>query len=239
MIKKLILSSTAALGLTACPLTLAKLNVCLEVFPYVGLDAQERHMSFEEGYGDNLLYHTAPQGNTYVGLRVEEHFAIEAGYEATVTRSRERTLGAGELAAGQPVPATSSPAVFKSKLTIKGPHLDLLGLYPLYNYKGAPIEILGSIGVAFLKATSERQTISLGNTSSSMVRTLNGRKAVLRTAIGLQYKFCDQLGVRATVGWVNTSKLTISANDNIRGMYLPEIKPKKTTFCGLGLVWTF
>ncbi len=84
--------------------------------PYVGVDMQMRHMDFQDGYGDNLLSQHSPQRNLYAGLRLNDWIGAEIGYEATRTKTRNVTLHTGDIAAGVPVPAEASPAVFKSKL---------------------------------------------------------------------------------------------------------------------------
>jgi len=80
----------------------------------------------------------------------------------------------------------------------------------------------------------------MANQPASTVRTLSADKRVVRLAGGLQYMFGDHLGLRGTVGWMDTNRLVISSNDNIpSSARLPEIKPKGTTFYGLGLLWAF
>jgi hypothetical protein len=192
-------------------------------------------MDFKGGYGDNLLRHNSPQGNGYVGLQFNEHVALEVGYESTITKNRLTTLTTGDVASGTPVPARASPVVFISKIKMKGPHIDVVGFYPFY--EGSPLQLWGSIGVAFIKGTAERQRISMANQPAFMVRTLSADKRVLRFAGGLQYMLGDHLGVRGTLGWVDTNRLVIFSNDNIPSTILPEIKAKGTTFYGLGFLW--
>ncbi len=204
---------------------------------YIGADAQVRRMDFKGGYGDNLLRHNSPQGNGYVGLKFNEYLALEMGYESTVTRNRLTTLTTGDVSAGTPVLAVVSPVIFRSKIKMKGPHVDVVGFYSFY--EASPAQLFGSVGVAFIKGTAQRQTVSMANQPASTVRTLSGDKRVMRLAGGLQYMLGDHLGLRGTVGWSDTNRFVISSNDNLPGLRLPEIKPKGTTFYGLGLLWAF
>lgn len=208
--------------------------------PYVGIDAQVRRMDFKGGFGDNLLQHHSPQGNVYAGLKFNDCIAVEAGYETTRTRTRDATLYTGEIAAGAPIGSgpTASPAVFKSTIKIKGPHVDLVGFYSFR--EDLPVQLLGSVGVSFFKGTAERRGISMGNPpTAGRVRTLSEHKAVLRLMAGLEYKWDCHLGARATVGLVKTGKLVIYSNDGIPGTFTPEIKPKDSTVYGLGIFWIF
>lgn len=205
--------------------------------PYVGLDAQMRRMDFKGGYGDNLLRHNSPQGNLYGGIRLNDCVGMEAGYESTITKTRNATLYTGDIAAGSVVPAMASPVVFKSKMKIKGPHVDLVGFYSLR--EDFPVQLIGSVGVSFFKGTVERKTLQMGARAvPGRTRTLSQRKRVLRLMGGLEYKVNCHFGVRATVGLVKTGKLVIFTNDNLSGAF-PEIKPKDSTVYGLGLFWVF
>jgi len=204
---------------------------------YVGADAQARRMDFKGGFGDNLLQHNAPQGNIYAGLKFNDCVGIELGYEATNTRSRMVTLTTGDIAAGAPITAMASPAIFKSKFKIKGPHVDLVGFYSLY--ENPLIQVFGSIGLSAMKGTAERQTLEISNMPMSMVRTLSEHKTVLRLMGGAQYMFDEHWGLRGSIGWVDTGKMVIFANDGMSGATIPEIKPKGSTIYGLGMLWIF
>ncbi len=205
--------------------------------PYVGADAQVRRMDFKGGFGDNLLQHHSPQGNVYAGIKFNDCVAIEAGYEATRTRTRDVTLHTGGVAAGGVIPAVGSPAVFKSKMKIKGPHVDLVGFYSFR--EDLPVQLLGSVGVSFFKGTVERNGVSMGTPPTpGRIRTLSARKPVLRLVGGLEYKWDCHLGARATIGLVKTSKLVIFSKDGFTGT-APEIKPKDSTVYGLGVFWVF
>jgi len=116
--------------------------------PYIGADAQVRRMDFKGGYGDNLLRHNSPQGNGYIGLKLNDYLALEAGYESTVTRNRLTTLTTGDVAAGTSVISAVSPVIFRSKFKMKGPHVDIVGFYSFY--EGCPTQLFGSLGVSFL-----------------------------------------------------------------------------------------
>ncbi len=205
--------------------------------PYVGFDAQVRRMDFKGGFGDNILQHHSPQGNIYAGVKFNEYVGVEAGYETTSTRTRTSRLTTGDVAAGATVSLLASPAVFKSKIKIKGPHLDVVGFYSFG--EKIPVQLLGSVGVSFFKGTVERKTLQMGIPPlPGATRTLSAHRAVLRLMGGLQYMWNCNLGARATIGLVKTGKLVIFSNDGVAGI-APEIKPKDSTVYGLGMFWVF
>jgi opacity protein-like surface antigen len=205
--------------------------------PYVGLDAEVRRMDFKGGYGDNLLQHHSPQGNIYAGLKLNDVVGIELGFEATTTRTRTMALTTGDLANGAPISATMSPAVFKSKAKIKGGHTDLVGYYSFY--ETSPVHLIGSIGAAVLKGTVERRTLSAAGVAMNTTRKLVQHKTVLRLGGGLQYALNENWFARLSIGWVNTSKMVIYADDGITSKITPEVKPKNSTVYGLGMGWIF
>jgi len=205
--------------------------------PYVGADAEVRRMDFKGGYGNNLLQHHSPQGNIYAGLKLNDIVGVELGFEATTTRTRTVTLTTGDLLSGTPVPAVMSPSVFKSKAKIKGGHADVVGYYSFYDT--SPVQLIGSIGAAVLKATAERRTISTAAGPGTITRKLSQHKTVLRLGGGLQYALNENWFARLSVGWVNTSKMVVYANDGIVSRVTPEVKPKNSTVYGLGMGWIF
>lgn len=206
--------------------------------PYVGVDAQVRRMDFRGGFGDNLFQHHSPQGNLYAGVKFNEVWGAEFGYEVTSTRTRVATLTTGDMSAGIVIPPAGSPMVYKSKAQIRGPHVDWTGRYSFY--EGSPVQLIGSIGASFFKGTFQRRTLQAGQLPSSTVRTLHQHKILLRLSGGLQYMLGEHFGMRATIAWVNTCKMVIFAKDGIMtNRPPPEIKPKNTTVYGLGVLWAF
>jgi len=204
---------------------------------YVGADAQVRRMDFKGGFGDNLLQHHSPQSNIYAGVKLNEVVGIEAGFEATTTRTRTMTLMTGDVVNGATLPANMSPAVFKSKMKIKGPHIEAVGYYSFQ--EASPVQLIGAAGVSVFKATAERRTLSMAGLPGTTTRKLVQHKTVLRLTGGLQYALNENCFARLTVGWVNTSKMTIYANDGIVSKTNPAIKPKNSTVYGLGMGWIF
>lgn len=203
--------------------------------PYVGIDAEIRFMHFKDDFGGNLLPHRFFQGNGYGGILLNSHIAVEIGYEGILARTKTVTLHTGDLVNGVGLSSNLSPANFKSKIKLKGPHVDIVGFY--YFYDNSPLHLIGSIGAVNLKGTVFRQVTEFAGASVAINRSSSGSKTVLRLKGGLQYLYDDNWGVRATFGWVNTRKMTITANDGGRTSFY--FKPKDSTVYDLGLFWRF
>lgn len=207
------------------------------VRPYVGFDAQMRRMNYHVGYGDNLLYRQSPQGNIYAGLKFNDNFGAEIGYDATSTLTRDSILTTGQVAAGTPIVAAISPVEFKSKSQLRGSHADLVGFYTFC--ENWPAQLFGSVGVGFVRGMFERKSISVNNMPSSMVRSFGKHKAVLRLTGGLQYLWNCNLGTRVSIGYVNTNNIRAFENDGIPSSFITQIKPKDSFVYGLGMYWIF
>lgn len=206
-----------------------------DIQPYVGLDAQVRHMSFKQGFGDNMFKHYSPQGNVYGGLKFSRYVGLEMGYEFTQTRSRDSKLSAGDVSLGSKVEDIMEACSFHSKAKLKGPHMDVVGFYTFDNRY--PLQLIGSVGVSVLTATFERQTVQVASQATNTVRKIERTKAVARLGGGIQHMFTKNIGARLTVNWINTARAKAYSNDLISPA--ATIKPKNSTVFGLGMLWKF
>lgn len=174
------------------------------VTPYVGADAEWRHLDFKSGFGDNTFRHDYPQGNLYAGLKFNCYFGIEAGYEATERKTRTTTFFPGTVVNGVLLSGPSSSFQFASTGQIKGYHASLLGFYPLCNvYR---LSLLGSVGFARLQARLISSRIALSGVPTNVASDFIQRKDVLRLGAGLQQMISEDWGVRAMLKWENTNK---------------------------------
>lgn len=205
---------------------------------YVGVDTQIRRMKFKEGFGAELLHKTHPQGNLYVGLKLNENFAFEIGHESTVTRTCNSTLIAGQCAAGTNIPAALEPITFKTKAKIKGPHFSVIGFYP---FEDSPTRLLAGIGISSYKGTVERKTVQFGTPPhlSGTVRTMSKHRISLRCMGGAQYLTDFGLGFRGTLSFIKTRRMVIRKSDDHKSIFIPTIKPKDSLVYGLGCFYSF
>lgn len=212
------------------------LNEMVDV--YVGGDAQIRRMGFKGGYGENLLNKHSPQGNIYGGVNLNENFALEAGYESTISRSKTVVLVNGQVVNGMHVPPHLSPIVLKSKSKIKGFHFDLLGFYDLS--ETSPWRIFASLGFCEMKGTVERVTLAAGpHGAPGRTRTFCKRHTALRLGTGMQYRLNECLSFRGSVNMVRTGKMTINVSDAHQSIHVPVFKPRDSLVFGVGALYNF
>lgn len=200
---------------------------------YVGIDAQRRFMGFKSGYGSSTLCRSFLQSNLYFGLRFNDYFGVEVGYEETARSERKVTLYAGDMAAGAPIHPIIEHIGFKSTIKVQGPHVGSVAFFPVSD----KLDLFCSAGISFLKGTSTRTVLFVREIPVYWTRTMVGRKQVPRISIGAQYEIKDGMWLRGAVGTVSTHKLRIVADDGKPGLYLPEIKPKSSKILGIGLMW--
>ena len=210
--------------------------------PYVGLDAQVRHMSYKSGFGGNLFNHNYPQGNVYVGLKFNNCIGIEVGFSGGPKRTRSATLNAGDINLGVPLVGELvfvTPLVYSTTTRVSGVHADLVGFYPV----NCDMQVFGSVGANRLKAHFSQSGISSGPESLIGTAPLRFKKhkTVLRLGLGLQQMLTCNVGLRAGLIWENTSKL-----NNIRLSQLttlsdvmPTIKLRDSLVYSLGIFWQF
>ncbi len=207
------------------------------ICPYVGANIKVIHMDYKKGYGRNLLPHNIPQGSVYAGMKINKNLSIEAGYEHSVTRKRFSRLTQGDVSAGTPVISTLDPSYFISKITMKGPYVDAVRLYHISDNKATSLIV--SSGISFIKVRAKRRGTCIANLFPGLDRGLKGDKLVLRFSTGLQHMITNNLGIRTTVGWMNTSRVKVCSSDGVCAMFFPEIRPKDTINYSLGLLWSF
>ncbi len=215
--------------------------------PYVGLDAQLRHMSYKSGFGGNLFNHNYPQGNVYVGLKFNNCIGIEVGFTGGPKRSRDTVLQFGDVNLGTalntPLDAIFAPIVYNTSTKVSSLHADIIGFYPL----GCDIQLYGSVGASRLRARFTRASVafsggSLLGTDSAIPEKFARSKTVLRLGIGLQQMLTCNVGIRGGINWENTSKLNnITAPISVipDGSFQPVIKLKDSFTYNLGVFWQF
>jgi opacity protein-like surface antigen len=200
--KKTLALLIASIALLATSRTLAA-NLC-GVIPYVGADAELRHMNFYKPFGNDLLSHHYGQGNLYLGLQLNEYLAVEAGYEAT----EKKTRAGGDTAGNNTFQSNS-------RGQIKALHANLVGSLSICEqYR---LKLIGLIGFARLK----EKLVVVDTTVNGVVVpaanntfTFKNKKSVLRLGAGLQHMINCNWGTRAMLKWEQSGKLNTRAQED-------------------------
>lgn len=125
----------------------------------------------------------------------------------------------------------------RNKLIISGLHFNFIGFYPLPDFRAT--ELIGSIGAFSLRSSFTSRVFGEKGEVSSF-KTLSTGVPIIRITMGIQTMLTQALKLRFTVGWMNTSKQTISYGYSKCGVsLLPILTTKDTLFYGVGLNWKF
>ncbi len=203
--------------------------------PYIGAEVHALHIRWPNSFGGNVLDDTYPEGGVFLGFKFCDYVAIEGGYEMTTSKVRQSSVPAGENVFGLPV--ATPPEYFYTKSQIKDWHADLLGFVPIYD----PwcLELLGSVGVQRTKITNFSYIIANNNAPQNPYTSMahfSASKTVMRAGIGIQQKWSECYGGRATIGWANTSKFhTLSSQET----GLSKMQVKNSLRYGIGVFAEF
>ncbi len=203
---------------------------------YAGAEVQLRKMKFKGGYGDNSLPSVAREENLFLGFVVNDNLSLEVGFSKDDMKTRRSAMKTGDVVNGAAIVATLSPIIFESRVRIKGPYLSLMHHCSI---DGTPFTFLNGLGVSFLKATSERRTVSSAGYPGTTERKLLEHKIVLRLTSGAQYDINENVFARGTLGWVNTRRVVIAVHNGLPNRIKPKVKPKDSLILGIGLGYSF
>ena len=210
----------------------------LDISPYVGVDGQLNRMPFKKGYGDNLFPKHYEHANLYAGIKLDGSFSLEAGYISEAVRSKYTKLYGRNGCLGVELPKFASPAIFQSYIKIRGYHVGFVNTFCEPTWES--VRILWGVGVGLLRAEAERKTIQIARPplKLSSSRRFKKDKAVLRLMLASEYSLNNNIGIRASVMFIQTSKMVIKAYP-IEGRYTPVIKPKDSFIYSLGIFYEF
>lgn len=214
--------------------------------PYGGIDIGQQNTKFKPLFGDNLFKKHLPKGNFFVGVKFNDYFGIEGGYETTLQRKRDVVLngvhrndylGAGRYSLLMLLPRDIARISSKSK--ISGWHMGITGEYPIYFFsqQKRPLSIIGYAGI---KHTTIKLTSNLyyhkDDPTMQTIYELNqkNKKNLVRLSTGLQYFIHQNIGLRVIGSWENTSTLSPKNNGDPE---LLEARLKNSLGCSIGIVF--
>lgn len=180
----------------------AAFNALEDLCPYVGAEAQLRSMSFDRNHGANVFKKRFTQGNAFMGIRWNEYFGLELGYETSVKASRTVNLVPGQIAFG---PTIEDLQTRYSTTRLYGPHANFLGYWPA---NCSNLDLIGTLGLVYLKAHLSSNLVVRGAAVATppQPRTFKQTKLIARIGGGVQYAFSECIKTRGMVIWENTSR---------------------------------
>lgn len=231
-----IIASSAILLSTGS--ALANCDTCVEQPYYLGVDAEWRDMGFKRGLGDNLFKRKYLEGNVYGGMKFTDYFGVEIGYRESAKKRSKSANEADQMELGDTIPAGVN---YSSNLVqIKAPYINLVGYLPICKESGT--ELLGSVGFAhtWVRLRHRPTGIQVGPFSQAQQNGLQDdfkkEKFILQVKAGIQQLITCNFGIRAVVGWENTSKFK-----NIKSIQNDALRAslKNSTTYGLGAFFNF
>ncbi|MGD0465684.1 MAG: outer membrane beta-barrel protein [Gammaproteobacteria bacterium] len=213
----------------------------LNLTPYAGVDVGIQHFEFEPGYGDNLFKNELPVGNLFAGVKFNDYFGIEGGYESTLEGKRNSTIYGGNTVLGNVLLSTGPTAMeyikCSSKVKISGWHLGITGYSPIYLDESSSLSILGYFGIKHTNVKLIRNLLEskgVGDPAEidldTTVLGTNNKKPLLRFSAGIEYFFNKHIGLRALIGWEDTSSL--QPTDGVNKI----AKLKDSTLYSIGII---
>jgi hypothetical protein len=233
--------------------------------PYIGMDAQVRHIKFKHNFGQNILKYRYPQGNFFGGFMLNSHLGIEGGYQFSKKQYTSRIDKPNDIILGFPLtdfaysPYRTDDNRSNAYSKINGWNLNLIGTLPIPHTE-SNFQLIGSIGASHLQLKAKNtlthtRTIVFPMLDAPIVDTyvhpvhFKKRKTVLRLSGGFQYKTTDSIGFRVLLGWENTAKLEAKAQTRSVAKYtvysarrlraLSRAKPKNSIHYGVGIFFVF
>ncbi len=216
----------------------------------LGMDTQWRSMPLQKGFGDNIVKKHYPQGSVYGGMKFNDIFGFELGYQRSVSADRKGILdknnGANYFGVGMLDPAAPNDYwTSHSKVSTQGFYTGVLGFLPISEeYR---LKFIASIGVVRMKTKiitsldffdSFTRITTMNSSQFNFIQT----KWIPKVGAGIQHMINDNCGVRAMATWEQTNRFNhIVGVDPTDG--LPSTKAfaslKNSTTLGLGLFYNF
>lgn len=185
------------------------------IIPYIGFESGRQYFGFKSGYGDNVFVKEIPKINIFAGLKLNNYFGIEGGYETTGSGTKIANIGYKDMYLGKPYPNGLNPgeiAQYFTKAQIYGWHLGLNAEYPLNDTY--PDNYWSIVSYGGIKNTKTKLVSSLllyaghlPNINITNVLKQANSKILLKLSAGLQYSPFENISFRAMLSFENTSVL--------------------------------
>ncbi|MEY3183039.1 MAG: OmpA-like transrane domain [Pseudomonadota bacterium] len=192
--------------------------------PVVGVDFKWTKVK-NSGTWPKVFPENLPGASVYVGTKFMENFGAELGYDSTTKRNRQRTSATNDRIGGAVVPG---PIVTRASVRFSGPHLDLVGFWPMENC----VELFASLGIGWVKpkVTVNRLAGASSNFATDLTSISGDSKSIARIGVGANWMATDVIGLRVKALWEDTSRLKVKSNAAAANQVLTNFKPFKDSF---------
>lgn len=209
---------------------------------FSGVDYLYSKTKFKEDFGGNIIFTKPISGlNVFVGRMFNEHFGAEIGLE--FYRKMEKTvnrISSGVVVAGATVPNSEpgDPPYWESFKTTFSQRHPYIGIVIKTNL--TENNILSLFSGASLSSIRIQYTIFDGADFSispvpAMVRTFSKTKVIPMLRATIEHKCNNKLGIRALVGWKQTSLFKMKSQEN--NISNACIKAKDSFNFGVGAIY--
>lgn len=214
---------------------------------YIGVDAGIQRGGFNKyETSQSNFKKSLPKANFFAGIKFNDYLGVEAGYEFSLNRGRNATfnvsnqedfMGIGGSALGLTGTQTSDVA---NKYKISGFHFGVTGEYPI-SASHNPLSFIGYVGIknTTLKTLSKIIDHPVSGSIGDIYK-LKSTKNILRLSLGLQYMLRENIGIRLSSTWENTSKFSPEKSYQFSpAAELASEKLKNSMSYSLGVVFKF
>lgn len=191
--------------------------------PVVGVDYLQTWMKPKSGF-QNTYAKSFPGATIYVGSKFNENFGLELGFDWTATKKKTVTVKDQKFAGNVTETTTSEYKARKS-----GGHLDLVGFLPVNEC----FDVFASVGLGLTRINLKDSYVFTRNVAKAISDEAEGlrvrkskTRAIARVGLGANYMVTDVIGLRAKLGWENTSKVDFTRNNGTK------LKPFKDAVTG-------
>ena len=210
------------------------------VKPYLGLEYSQRSLNMVEGYGKGLFVKRLPQGNAFIGVKLNDYIGIEAGYLFSQAATRTTHSTEGSLLFGSLLVGPDQSFAADSNINLFGPYVNFQAYLPIGTTSFVGI---GSIGFSLI--TLKARFKLLGDNEDpvyppdvieTLSRHFSNTKLINRIMGGIGYQMTDNVNIRFLMGLETTSRFkNISPKENSPF----KMSLKNNSIANLGLTYSF
>lgn len=212
--------------------------------PYLGVDGQVRQMRWQENLGKDHLRNVLWQHNYFAGMRFNDYWGLEMGYQHTFNNFKNINIKVNEMFLNADYGNTVA-AEFKVKSKVRGFNFNLKGYWPLWTKGGCQYDAYALLGASRLTIAAEQmQLTDIGTgaprTAQQITDSHQHYKAnswASRVGLGMQVTMKEHYGLRAGLHWEGTSSFTLEEKP-LTGLE-QMAKPKRSWIGSVGLFYKF